>query len=392
VAVDFDWSDEQTVLREQAVRFGREVLDSGVVADDRLGRFPLEKWQRLADWGYFGLAVPAELGGAGIDPMTGLLISEGMGEGCQDFGLLFSASVQAWVVIVALLRYGTEPQVARHLSGLMAGTTIGALAITEPDSGSDAMALRTTAREVPGGWLLRGRKAYITNAPIADLVVCFASTGEQQLLGGVSAFLVETSGAGVHRGPVEQKMGLRTSPLGELAFDDAFVPTAGLVGKLGRGVALFQEVMAWERTWMAALQVGSLQRQLNETRTYAQQRRAFGSPIAGHQSVANRIVDMHLRLESGRLLVYRAAGALAAGRPAGNEAALAKLWMSESLLLSSLDSLQVHGANGYMSCSGVERRVRDAAGAQIYSGTSEMMRGIIAANLGLHGRATAVED
>jgi alkylation response protein AidB-like acyl-CoA dehydrogenase len=372
----------------QAVHFGRDALDGGVVDDDTSGRFPSEKWRLLADWGYFGLAVPEALGGGGADPMTGLVISEGLGEGCQDFGLLFSASVQAWVVIVALLRYGTEDQLAQHLPGLVAGTTVGALAITEPDSGSDAMALRTTARQVDGGWLLRGRKAYITNAPIADLVVCFASTGSEQLFGGVSAFLVETSSAGVHRGAVEQKMGLRTSPLGELAFDDAFVPTSGLLGKLGRGIAVFQEVMAWERTWLTALQVGSLQRLLDETKAYAKQRKAFGTAIAGHQSVANRIVDMHLRLEAGRLLVYRAASAIAAGRPAGNEAALAKLWMSESSLASSLDSLQMHGGSGYMTCSGVERRVRDAAGSQIYSGTSEMMRGLVAEGLGLHGRAT----
>ncbi|MCW2600025.1 MAG: acyl-CoA dehydrogenase [Frankiales bacterium] len=388
--MEFGWSEEQSALREQAVRFGREMLDGGVLEDDLSGRFPAEKWRLLADWGYFGLAVPEELGGPGLDPMTGLLVTEGLAEGCQDFGLLFSASVQAWVVIGALLRFGTEDQLDRHLPGLADGTTVGALAITEPDCGSDALSLRTTAREVHGGWLLRGRKAYVTNAPIADLVLCFASSGATQLLGGMSAFLVETSREGVHRGSVEPKMGLRTSPLGELGLDDVFVPTGELLGKLGRGVAVFHDAMAWERTWLTALQVGTLQRQLDETRAYACERRAFGIPIAGHQSVAHRIVDMHLRLECGRLLVYRAAAAIAAGRPAGTEAALAKLWMSESALASSLDSLQVHGGNGYLSCSGVERQVRDAAGGQIYSGTSEMMRNLVADSLGLHARPTTV--
>jgi alkylation response protein AidB-like acyl-CoA dehydrogenase len=382
--VDFCWSDEQVHLREQAVQFGREVLGAGPVEDDNEGRFPTEGWKALSEWGYFGLPVPLDQGGPGLDPLTALLVTEGLAEGCADFGLLFSASVQAWVVIVALLRFGSAEQRGRYLPGLMDGSTIGAFAMTEPDSGSDALALRSTAREVDGGWLLRGRKAFVTNAPVADLVICFARTGEAELLGGVSAFLVETNTGGLTCGPPESTMGLRTSPLGEIALDDVYVPRDCLLGKPGRGATVFQGTLSWERTWLTALQIGSLQRQLRETVAYANHRTAFGVPLGGHQVIGHRIVDMHARLEAGRLLVYRAAAALAAGRSGQVEAALAKLWVSEAALTSSLDSLHVQAGNGYLTSSGVERYVRDAAGGQIYSGTPDLMRNLLAESLGLH--------
>lgn len=359
--MDFCWSDEQVHLREQAAQFGREVLGAGHVEDDSAGRFPTEGWKALAEWGYFGLPVPQDQGGPGLDPLTALLVTEGLAEGCGDFGLLFSASVQAWVVIVALLRFGSAEQRGRYLPGLMDGSTIGAFAMTEPDSGSDALSLRTTAREVNGGWVLRGRKAFVTNAPVSDLVICFARTGAAELLGGVSAFLVETDADGLSRGPAESKMGLRTSPLGEIGLDDVYVPGDRLLGRAGRGAAVFQGTLSWEWTWLTALQIGTLQRQLHETVAYANHRTAFGVPPGGHQAIGRRIADMHARLERGRLLVYRAAAALAAGRSGQGEAALAKLWVSEAALTSSIDSLHVQAGNGYLTSSGVERYVRDAA-------------------------------
>jgi len=151
--MDFDWPEESLSLRREAVDFGKS-LNAGILEDDRTGRFPVEKWQRLADWGYLGLPVPTEFGGGDVDPLTGLLVTEGLGEGCEDGGLVFSAAVQAWVMVPGLLSYGTEEQKQRHLPGLAAGSTIGALAITEPDSGSDAFAMRTRASRVDGGWSL----------------------------------------------------------------------------------------------------------------------------------------------------------------------------------------------------------------------------------------------
>src|SRR2546421_3418973 len=181
--MDFEWPEESLNLRSEAVAFG-ESLNAGVLDDDREGRFPIEKWRQLAEWGYFGLRVPTEFGGTALDPLTGVLVAEGLGEGCRDGGLVFSAGVQAWVLTSGLLKYGSEEQKQRYLPGLVAGSVIGALAITEPDSGSDAFAMRTRATKVDGGWSLAGRKTYITNGPAADLVICFAATGEGGALGG----------------------------------------------------------------------------------------------------------------------------------------------------------------------------------------------------------------
>jgi alkylation response protein AidB-like acyl-CoA dehydrogenase len=354
-----------------------------VLDDDSEGRFPAEKWQRLAEWGYFGNRVPPEFGGAGLDLLTGALVAEGLGEGCRDGGLVFSAGVQAWVLTSGLLTYGTEEQKRRYLPGLAAGSTIGALAITEPETGSDAFAMRTRATRRDAGWSLAGRKTYITNGPAADLVICFAATGEGGALGGISVFLVETDTPGVERTASMGKMGLRTSPLGDLVLDDASVPDENVLGEIGAGALVFNELMEWERIWPSASQVGAMQRDLDEARAYSKERKAFGAPIATFQGISNRIVDMKVRLEAARLLVYRAASLKAEGRSALAESALAKLWVSESAVASGLDSIQVHGGYGYMSEAGIERRLRDAVGSRIYSGTSEMQRAVLSRSMGL---------
>jgi alkylation response protein AidB-like acyl-CoA dehydrogenase len=380
--MDLGWTDEQLELRAQAAAFARKVLDEGVEADDRAGRFPAEKWEKLASWGFFGLSAPSGLGGSGLDPMTALCVTEGLGVGCSDTGLLFSATVQAWVIIPTVLRFASEEQQRRYLPGLMDGSIIGALAMTEPESGSDAFAMKTAAEPVEDGWRLHGSKTYITNAPVAQLLICFARTGAGAL-GGVSAFLVDTDTGGVKRGSAMPAQGLRTAPIGELAFEDVFLPESSVLGKPGLGLAIFNEAMEWERSFATGVYVGMLERQLDEAIAYARQRQAFGAPISGLQSVSNKLVEMKLRLETARLLLYQACWRKAQGRPMSTEAAMAKLWLSECAVASSLDAIQVHGAYGYMAESGVERALRDAVGTRIHSGTSEIQRVLIARSLKL---------
>ncbi len=381
--MDLEWDEERLQLRSDAVSFASTALGGDIYRDDQEGRWPQEKWLRLADWGYFGLCVPAEYGGAGADPLTGLLITEGLAEGCPDYGLLFSAVVQAWVVIPAVMRFGSAEQRSDYLPGLAAGSLTAAFAATEVEAGSDVFAMGTRAAAVDGGWRLTGRKAFITNAPIADVFLCFAKIGGDALLGGITAFLVPGDAPGLVREPAQQKMGLRTSPVGDVVLDDVFVPKTAVVGKPGRGAAVFAEVLEWERIWSMALHVGMLLTELRETCKYARERKVFGATISSYQAVSHRLAEMKLRVEAGRLLLYRAAATKAAGKPAGEQAALAKLYLSESAVASSLDSLQVHGAYGYMSESGVERRVRDSLASRIYSGTSEMQREIIVRSMGL---------
>ncbi len=380
--MDFEWDNESLSLRSAALEFGKS-LNVGTIDDDRAGRFPAEKWSRLAEWGYFGLCVPKEFGGAGADPMTGLLVTEALGQSCDDGGLLFSAGVQAWAVIPTVVKYGTDEQKRRYLPALMDGHVIGALAISEPEAGSDAFAMRTRGTAVDGGWSVAGRKTMITNGPAADVVLCFAVTGDGNVLGGISALLVDTATEGVECSRSMEKMGLRTSPLGDVVFEDAFVPAQQTLGKVGAGLLIFNDTLESERIWLSALHLGAMQRDLDQAREYARERKTFGAPIASYQSVANRIVDMQVRLETARLLTYRAAWVKVRRGRALAESAMAKLWASEVAVSSSLDLLQVHGGYGYMTEAGVERRVRDAVGSRIYSGTSEMQRVVLSRALGL---------
>jgi len=316
--------------------------------------------------------------------MSALLVTEGLGEGCLDGGLVFSAVVQAWVIVPMLLRFGTEEQKRRYLPGLTSGSTIGALAITEPDSGSDAFAMRTRAeRTEDGDWRIHGAKSYTTNGPIADLIVCFARTGAGGSLGGSSAFLLSADQEGVVLGPPMETQGLRTAPIGEVALSDVSLPPDAMLGREGFGLGVFNEAMEWERSFAMAPYVGMLARQLENVSRYARERQAFGSRISSYQSVADTLVEMRLRLETARLLLYQAAWAKAHDKPALAQTAMAKLWISECAVASSLDAIQVHGGYGYLSETGVERDLRNAVGARIHSGTSQMQRVIIARSMAL---------
>ena len=315
--------------------------------------------------------------------MTGLLVTEGLSEGCRDGGLVLSSVVQAWNVCRAFLKYGTDEQKRRYLPALADGSVIGAFSLTEPDSGSDAFAMRTHAVPVEGGWSLTGRKSMVTNGPEAGVMLCFARTGEGGALGGISVMVVDTDADGVTREPAVDKMGLRTSATGDVSLDQVFVPDAQVLGKVGAGLLIFNHVIEWERIYLSAYHVGAMQRDVEDACIYARQRTAFGQPISSFQATANRIVDMKVRLEAARLLTYRAAWTKARTGSAPAEAAIAKLHTSEAQLACSLDLIQVHGSYGYVTEAGVERRVRDAVAGRFYSGTSELLHVALSRSLRL---------
>ena len=244
--------------------------------------------------------------------------------------------------------------------------------------------MRTRAeRSADGGWLLRGSKTFTTNGPIADLIVCFARTGAGGSLGGTTAFLLQTDQAGVDVGPPMETQGLRTAPIGEIALTDVRVAEDAVLGREGFGLGVFNEAMEWERSFAMAPYVGMLARQLESACRYARERQAFGSRISSYQAVADPLVEMRLRLETAQLLLYKAAWAKANGKPALAQTAMAKLWISECAVASSLDAIQVHGGYGYVSETGVERDLRNAVGARIHSGTSQMQRVIVARSMTL---------
>jgi alkylation response protein AidB-like acyl-CoA dehydrogenase len=381
--LDFSLSAEQQELKEAAVAFARRELDQGLAEREEAGAFSPEAWRACAKFGIQGLPVPAELGGAGADILTTVLVMEALGYGCHDNGLIFSLNAQMWSLELPLVKFGSPAQQQAYLPGLISGDLIGVHAMTEPDSGSDAFSMRTRVDRQGDSYVLNGTKLYITNAPVADVVMVFAAHPDKSKMTGISAFLIEkgTPGFSVTRGL--DKMGLRTSPMGEVVLQDCVVPATSRVGREGAGMAIFNSSMTWERSCILASALGVMQRQVETCVSYARERRQFGQPIGKFQAVAGKIADMYLRLEAARLLVYQAAWLGQQGKPALAEAAAAKLFASEAWVASSLDAVQVHGAYGYMKESGIERDLRDAVASTIYSGTSEIQRVILARMLGL---------
>jgi alkylation response protein AidB-like acyl-CoA dehydrogenase len=381
--MDFALTAEQRELKAAAADFARRELDQDLAQREETGEFGRQAWRACAKFGIQGLPVPAGLGGAGADILTTVLVMEGLGYGCHDNGLIFSLNAQLWSLELPLVKFGSPAQQQAYLPGLVAGDLIGVHAMTEPDSGSDAFSLRTRAERRGEDYVLTGTKLYITNAPVADVVLVFAAHPGRPRLAGISAFLVDkgTPGFTVTRGL--DKMGLRTSPMGEVVLDGCRVPAAGRLGPEGAGMAVFNSAMDWERSCILASAVGAMQRQLEACVAYARTRKQFGQPIGKFQSVANKAADMYLRLQAARLLIYQAAWLGQQGKPAVAEAAAAKLFTSEAWVASSLDAIQIHGAYGYMTEAGIERDLRDAVGSTIYSGTSQIQRVILARMLGL---------
>lgn len=340
-------------------------------------------WQQCADFGVLGLPFAEEYGGAAADILTTMLVMEGLGYGGKDNGLLFALNAQMWAVQHPISEFGTAEQKARWLPGLIRGELIGAHGMSEPDSGSDAYSLRTRAEKCNGDYQLNGTKTFVTNAPVCDLAVVFATTAPEKGSWGISAFVVERGTPRFSVGKNMAKMGLGTAPMGELILQDCLVPASNRLGPEGVGAHLFNSAMEWERACILGAHVGAMERQLEECIAYARTRKQFGQPIGKFQNVSNRVAEMKVRLETARLLLYKTAWLKKQGKPAQMEAAMAKLYLSEVFVESSLDAIRIHGGYGYMSEFETERDLRDAIGGNLYSGTSHIQRNIIARYLGL---------
>ena len=379
----FSWSEDQLALERSIIEFAGEALSDDVIADDRAGIFSRRRWERCAEFGILGLALPEEYGGSGQDVLTTMLAMEALGYSCRDNGLLFALNAQMWAVQAPIHRFASPEQRARYLPPLVRGEIIGAHAITEPESGSDAFALSASAVRRGDCYVLNGTKTFVSNAPVADLFLVFASTNRARGFMGITAFLIDKGHPGLSVGKPIEKMGLRTAPYSEVILDDCEVPVAARLGNEGNGGTIFKHSMGWERSCILASHVGAMKRQLETCIDYAKTRRQFGHPIGKFQSVSSMIVDMKLRLETSRLLLYHAGWLRAQGQEAVQEVALAKLYLSECFVQSSLEAIQIHGGYGYSTEFGIERDLRDAIGGRIYSGTSEIQRDIIARSLGL---------
>ncbi|MBA4367692.1 MAG: acyl-CoA dehydrogenase [Desulfobacterium sp.] len=381
--MDFSWDKEQLDLKASVINFARKELSLDVIEKDKTGAFPREEWKKCADFGIQGFPFPEEYGGINADILTFILVMEGLGYACKDSGLIFGINAQLWSVQMPIFRFGTVDQKRQYLTKLCRGELIGAHGMTEPGSGSDAFSLSTTARLCGDHYILNGTKTLVTNGPVSDVFVVFATIDKRKRFMGVTGFIIEKDFPGFQVSKDIEKMGLRTSPMSELIFTDCKVPLANRLGKEGQGVAIFNDSMEWERSCILASYLGGMERQIETCIKYAKTRRQFNQPIGNFQSVANKIVDMKVRMETARLMLYKVAWLKKSKGHAGMEAAIAKLYMSESWVKSCLDAIQVHGGYGYTTEYELERDLRDSVGGTLYSGTSEIQKNIIARYLGL---------
>jgi alkylation response protein AidB-like acyl-CoA dehydrogenase len=378
-----EWTQEQRALRKSLEQYF-EPLNAGHIEDDAAERFPREKWDIIRESGVIRIPFDPEWGGLGHDPLTLTYVLEHLGHGCEDAGLLFTLATQIVSVAVPLQKFGSDELKERYLRRLIDGEIIGAHAISEPDAGSDATAMSTTARAEGDEFVINGKKAFCTSGPIADVITVYAQ-GEEGEGGatGITAFLVETNSPGLKVGDPIPKMGLGTSPIGELEFTDCRVPASNVIGRVGAGFFILEHVMNWEILGIFIMMVGEMQRRLERCVRFAKTRKAFGEPIGANQYIAGRIVDMHIDVETCRKHLYDTARRFASKRSIVSEIAVAKLLTSEANLRSALSAVQIFGGRGYMRREGLEKELRAAAGAPIYSGTNEMQRVRIAAMLGL---------
>ena len=381
--MQFDLPEDAETLRRAVQEFAEKELNHDLIERDAASTFWREGWQKCADFGILGLPVPEAYGGSGSNLTTTIAAMEALGYGCRDLGLIFSINAHLWTNTIPILQYGTDAQKQRYLPGLCDGRLIGANGASEPEAGSDVFSMKARAERQGDRYVLNGQKTFVTNAQIADVIVAYASTrpGSGQL--GVTAFIIERHTPGLVIGKPIHKMGLRTSPMGELFFEDCRVPAENVLGREGGGAACFNCSMEWERGCILAMHLGRMQRQLEQVVAHARERKQSGHPIGRNQSVANRIVDMKVRLEAARPLVYKIGWKKDRGQEAMLEAAVAKLFLSEAATESALDAIQVLGGYGYTTEYEMERDLRDAVGSRLYSGTVEIQRNIIARLIGL---------
>lgn len=375
--------EEHQKLQDGAIEFAQSELGKDIIRRDREEEFSREDWRKCANFGVLGMPVAREYGGMGLGITEVIAVMEGLGYGTSDQGLLFSINAHMWTSIMPISLYGTPEQKQRYLPRLSNGEWISANAASEPEAGSDVFSMRTRAERRGDHYVLNGTKTFVTNAQVADLFVAYATIDLRLGSMGVTGFLIERNTPGIVISKPLEKMGLRTSPMAEVVFDECTVPVSNRLGREGRGVAVFESSMEWERGCILANYLGLMKRQLERSIQYAQTRKQFGKKIGKFQSVANRIVNMKVRLDTCRQLVYRIGWLKEHGKPATLEAAVAKLHVSESLVANCQDAIQVFGGYGYMVEQQIERELRDAMGSTLYSGTTEIQRNLIATCLGL---------
>ena len=370
--MDFAFTEEQLMIQDVARRIAQEKIGPSAEHHDRTGEFPLENIRLLGENGLMGIEVPAEYGGAGMDPIAYVLAMVEIA--AADAAHSTIVSVNNSLFCNGILKFGTEDQKQTYVRAIAEGREIGAFALTEPQSGSDATAMRCRAvKQADGSFVINGKKSWITSGPVAKYIVLFAMSEPDKGARGITAFMIDTTKAGFHRGKTEPKLGIRASATCEIEFTDYVAAAEDVLGSEGEGFKIAMSVLDAGR-------IGIARAAYEATIAYVKERKAFGAPIGTFQMTQAKIADMKCKLDAATLLTLRAAWVKGQDQRFSNEAAIAKLTASEAAMWITHQALQIHGGMGYSKEMPIERYFRDAKITEIYEGTSEIQRLVIARN------------
>ncbi len=375
----FELTEEQALLQKTARDFARTEVLPKAAEIDREHRHPAELVKRMGELGLLGVAVPEEYGGAGMDHLSYILAMEEVCRACASTGVIMS--VNNSLVCDPLLRFGSEEQKQRWLTPLAAGDKLGCFALSEPEAGSDAAAQTTVAVRDGDAYRITGTKNWITNGPVADVMILFCMTDKDKGHKGISCFIVDLDTPQVTAGPPDDKLGIRGSKSSQIVLDEARIPAACRLGGEGDGFKIAMSTLDGGRIGIAAQAVGIARAALEDALDYAVSRKTFGKPIAQHQAIQFKLADMATEIDAARLLTLRASSLKDAKQPFSKAAAMAKLYASEVANRASREAIQIFGGNGYVTEYPVERHFRDAKITEIYEGTSEIQRLVIASHL-----------
>jgi alkylation response protein AidB-like acyl-CoA dehydrogenase len=375
--MDFQLTEGQRMVRDMVRKFAQDEIQPIAARHDRDHTFPMATAKRMGELGLLGITVPERYGGPGADYVSFALVAEELARADASHSVIFGAN--ASLSVGPILSFGSEEQKQAFLPKLASGEWLGCYALTEPESGSDAGSLRTTARREGDHYVVDGQKQFISNGAVADLCVLFARTDPQSTdARGVTAFLVDTKSKGFKVGRNEHKLGLNASYTNQLFFEGMEVPAENRLGKEGEGFKVAMATLDTGRIMAAAGSVGIARAAFEDSTAYAKERSQFGKPIATNQAIQWKLADMDVAIEAGRNLYLKAAWLKDQGQPFTHAASRAKLYCSEMAMKATIDGVQIHGGNGYTKDYAVERYMRDIKIFEIFEGTSEVQRIVIA--------------
>jgi butyryl-CoA dehydrogenase len=377
--MDLTLSEEQQIIQQTSREFARREIAPKAAEIDENHRYPEELIRQMAELGFMGVAVPEEYGGGGMDNLSYVLAMEEISAGCASTGVIMS--VNNSLVCDPILKFGTEEQKREYLTPLASGKKLGCFALSEPDAGSDAAAQKTVAKRDGDHYVIEGVKNFITNGPQADICVLIAMVEPEKRHKGIIAFIIPMDMPGVRCGPAERKLGIAGSGTCQIFFEECRVPASLRLGQEGEGFKVAMTTLDGGRIGIAAQALGIARAALEAAVGYARERKTFGKPIGSHQGIQFMLADMATELDAARLMTWRAAWLKDQDVRYSKESAMAKLMAAEVAMHVTKDAIQVHGGYGYMKEYPVERHFRDAKICEIYEGTSEIQRLVIASAL-----------